>query len=388
MRTPFARRRPRPAARPRLEQLEPRLTPATLRWVGDGATGNWSENGGGNTNWVNADTNTPDVLPAVGDNLVFDDTAVGFRTNTHDIPNLSINNLVVTGDNYVLNGTTGITLTGDVTLAAPTTRPTVGLLFAIGTVRTVNVTGSAILSGDGAGGGGLVKAGAGTLTLTGNNAYAGTTEVRAGTLLVNGANSGGGLTTLTAGTLGGSGTLGPVTAAGGTLAAGAISVAGQLATRDLTLAAASTVAFDVNGLTAGTGHDQIVVTGAVNLGGASININVSGFAPAVGDSFVLVSNDGADPVTGTFAGLAEGASTTAGGFLFRISYAGGDGNDVVLTRLSGGGRIAGTVFNDLNGNKKQDAGEPGLSGFTVFIDADGNGNFSAGDPNATTANDG
>src|SRR5262249_61695969 len=139
-------------------------------------------------------------LPAVGDNLVFAHTAVGFRTNTDDIPNLSINNLVVTGDSYVINGTLGITLTGDVTLAAPTTRPTVGLLFAIGTVRTFNVTGSAILSGDVSGGGGLIKAGDGTLTLTGNNTYAGTTEVRARTLLVDDANSGGGLNTPTAGT--------------------------------------------------------------------------------------------------------------------------------------------------------------------------------------------
>jgi hypothetical protein len=63
-----------------------------------------------------------------------------------------------------------------------------------------------------------------------------------------------------------------------------------------------------------------------------------------GERFVLISNDGTDPVTGTFAGLPEGALLSALGpeieesdivvasnVQFRISYKGGDGNDVVLT---------------------------------------------------------
>jgi hypothetical protein len=45
----------------------------------------------------------------------------------------------------------------------------------------------------------------------------------------------------------------------------------------------------------------------------------------------LINNDGTDAVAGTFNGVAEGDTVTAsGGQNFTISYAGGDGNDVVL----------------------------------------------------------
>jgi hypothetical protein len=50
---------------------------------------------------------------------------------------------------------------------------------------------------------------------------------------------------------------------------------------------------------------------------------------------VLIDNDGTDPVVGTFEGFAEGQVVAfAGGRGFgRVSYRGGDGNDVVLTVL-------------------------------------------------------
>src|SRR5262249_34658265 len=40
------------------------------------------------------------------------------------------------------------------------------------------------------------------------------------------------------------------------------------------------------------------------------------------------------PVSGTFSGLPEGAVITLGGNQFRISYVGGDGNDLVLTAIA------------------------------------------------------
>ena len=74
------------------------------------------------------------------------------------------------------------------------------------------------------------------------------------------------------------------------------------------------------------------VTGTVNLTGAKLNLSLlSAFHGHSGETFEIINNDGFDPVTGHFAGLAEGAHVVAGGKVFSISYHGGDGNDVVLT---------------------------------------------------------
>ena len=84
--------------------------------------------------------------------------------------------------------------------------------------------------------------------------------------------------------------------------------------------------FEINGLTAGTDHDQIEVRGAVALGGA-LNI-VSNFTPTTGDTFILIDNNGSAAVLGTFAGLSEGAVFSSNGRAFRASYQAGDGNGV------------------------------------------------------------
>jgi autotransporter-associated beta strand protein len=96
----------------------------------------------------------------------------------------------------------------------------------------------------------------------------------------------------------------------------------------------ATFTTELAGTTPGAGgHDQLKVIGPVNLGGAALNV-VPSFTPNLGAKFTIVDNDGVDPIVGTFAGLAEGATLTAGGVNFKISYKGADGatgNDVVLT---------------------------------------------------------
>ena len=58
-----------------------------------------------------------------------------------------------------------------------------------------------------------------------------------------------------------------------------------------------------------------------------------GGSPALGDSFVIISNDGSDPVINTFNDLPQGGFLSISNLVFRISYTGGsDSNDVVLTR--------------------------------------------------------
>ena len=59
--------------------------------------------------------------------------------------------------------------------------------------------------------------------------------------------------------------------------------------------------------TANTNHDQIDVTGSVTIG-TNVTLTTTafnGFTPVGSDSFVIIENDAADAVSGTFAGLSR-----------------------------------------------------------------------------------
>ncbi len=108
---------------------------------------------------------------------------------------------------------------------------------------------------------------------------------------------------------------------------------------DLDLASDDVLSLELDGTTAGSGHDQVAVNGAVSVGDATLELNF-GFVPTVGSTFVIVDNDASDPVAGTFqfddeargvVELTEGSAFTSGGQVYTISYTGGTGNDVVLT---------------------------------------------------------
>ncbi len=147
----------------------------------------------------------------------------------------------------------------------------------------------------------------------------------------------GNVTVNSGGTLGGTVTVnGTVTTnSGGTVALG--NSPGIVNTGSVSFTSGSTFDVEIGGTTPGNGagfHDQLNVTGTVALGGATlVTSSFGGFVPTDGDTFVIINNDGGDAVSGTFAGLAEGATITnflGNGIDATISYVGGDGNDVVL----------------------------------------------------------
>lgn len=139
---------------------------------------------------------------------------------------------------------------------------------------------------------------------------------------------------------------------------------GCLNTGDLNLLSTATYTFEVAGKTACTEYDQIKVTGAVSLDGTLSVTAINGFKPVIGQKYVIISNDAADPVTGTFSGLAEGATITVGTTSYKISYVGGDGNDVELTVLAG---APATGFKLLQANPVVTAGVIILAAFGIFM---------------------
>lgn len=94
--------------------------------------------------------------------------------------------------------------------------------------------------------------------------------------------------------------------------------------------AAGTLAIELNGTTPGTEHDQLVITGNATLDGTLDVSLLFGFDLEEAMEFEIM--DIAGTRTGTFDGLNQGAKFgDYDGLQLQIDYAGGDGNDVVLT---------------------------------------------------------
>jgi len=208
--------------------------------------------------------------------------------------------------------------------------PSVMRLTAPGNSSVLNLSLSAP-AGMTSPGGTLELAAGHTLTASAVSVATGSTLTKTGpgTLLVtSGEGTGAGAVVVAAGTLGGSGSIaGSVTVAGGAAVSPGTSP-GILGTGNLTLQPGADAVFELLGTTPGTGHDQLNVTGTVDLTGADLVVASIG-AIGVGDQFTIIRNDGADLVAGVFA---NGATVTGpNGSAFAINYAGGDGNDVVLT---------------------------------------------------------
>jgi autotransporter-associated beta strand protein len=182
---------------------------------------------------------------------------------------------------------------------------------------------------------GVSKRGPGVMHTSGPNSYTGTTTIVAGTLQVNGSQPSSAVQVDAAGTLTGVGTVGPVTvASNGTLTPGV--PVGALKSGSVAFVPDARFNIEIHGALspAGPGNNRLAVTGTVDLNGASLGLTAATALPK--DAiFTIIENDGNDPVAGTFAGMPEGkAIWLTNTSRFRISYQGGDGNDVVLVNES------------------------------------------------------
>ncbi len=206
-----------------------------------------------------------------------------------------------------ISGSNDLTLAGDVSLGA--------------VVRTITVTnsGQSVMSGaiSGTTGAGLIKNGAGTLKITGNNTYDGSapsvgtygTAINVGTLLVSntsGSGTGIGSVNVASGAvLGGTGTVGGAVVNDGTIAPGE-SVGTLSVTGNVTDDAGSSWAIELSGATA----DKLAVTGNIDL--------------LATDSLVVTgTGSGTSWIIGTYTGTENGAfdTITSG---YTVSYGGGN----------------------------------------------------------------
>lgn len=225
-----------------------------------------------------------------------------------------------------LSDTTNLTVasSGVVDLKTFNTNETINSLTGngsveLGTTSTLTLLGTTNSTFDGAveGTGGITKSGTATVNLNGANNYLGRTSVEGGTLAVKGS-------------------IGGVTALAGSILSPGVGAAGVNIRGNLDLQSGAALKIELGGIVAGTGYDQINVTGGITLAGDLQGSLINGFTGS-SDFFFIIINDGTDPVNGTFNGLPEGSTVDFSGKTFQIFYGANfetgtptGGNDVLI----------------------------------------------------------
>jgi len=183
----------------------------------------------------------------------------------------------------------------------------------------------------------LIKEGTGSMVLSGTNTCSGKMLVNNGHLYVNGSQTCA-VQVSPKGHLHGQGTVGALSTSGGWTLPGDNLLApshGKMNSASLALDTLSHFNIDLAGTAASGKYNQLVVSGSVGLGQATLQLTQS--APGnTNDHFVIVKNNGGSPVNGYFLGLQEGALISISpSQQFQLTYQGGaSGHDVVLTQLT------------------------------------------------------
>ncbi|MBK1826740.1 beta strand repeat-containing protein [Haloferula rosea] len=263
--------------------------------------------------------------------IVEDDSALGFGTLTINGGTFAADNTTVElANNVVVNAdfTTGgfgsrTEFNGDVDLGGDTRAITLESTTGFNGVIS---NGGVEIIGDSA---------SRTVTFTGENTYSGPTIVTSGTLVVDGSIENSTISVSAGATLGGSGTVGDVTIATGAFHNPGNSP-GIMGTGDYNLS--GSVIIEVIGSTPGVGgHDQIDVTGTVDITGGTLVDQFTAGSFVNGDMLFILVNDGTDAITGTFTGLAQGDTVTNyDGLDWVISY----NADSAGSTFTGGNDIA------------------------------------------------
>ncbi len=124
----------------------------------------------------------------------------------------------------------------------------------------------------------------------------------------------------------GNGTSGKATLAPGMKGPGTLTIA-----KSLTFKSNGNYNFEL-GLNPHPKADQVAANGVTITSGAKFNLKSKGTATLTsGTSFTVISNTSASAISGTFSNLADGSTVIAGNNNLRVSYSGGDRNDLTLT---------------------------------------------------------
>jgi len=232
-------------------------------------------------------------------------TSIGFVTSGPAITN-------VAGDNSIPGPIQMNSGVGNTTIASEA-----GSLLLAGAINSGSTARTLVLSGASTGANkitgpisngtqpnSLTKSGSGSWELSGSNTYTGATTVSSGKLTLS-----------------------------GSLTSAVTATTGTFATAGTNPSISGNLAVNATGRFEAFPAATLAVQGSVTLAGA-LDVNAP---PGLyqGSVFTVLNKTTTGAITGTFASKPEGSTFSQGGYLWQITYYGGNGNDIVLTILTG-----------------------------------------------------